>query len=142
MICMQKFLIASYVTILVQALQDESSSTDDLLGNAMRLLVGVLGFVLLLLICVAVHLGSNACKRYMNDKKRRKREAGIVKANYKISNVIPSQKLSVIESESYSSYGSEENKVQNSSHHMIDINVSHQVIELPEIKQDIVEEEI
>ena len=123
-------------------MEDESTSTNALIGNAMRLLVGVLGFVLLLLICVAVHLGGNACKRYMSDKKNQKREARVVKDSYKINNVLPNQKLSVIESESYSSYGSEESKVQNSSHHLIDINVSHQVIELPEIKQDIVEEEI
>ena len=66
MIYLQNFLIFSSVITLTQALDDNSDSKAALLENFMRLLVGFLGFVLLLLICVAVHVGHNAFKRYMN----------------------------------------------------------------------------
>ena len=82
MICLQKLLIPFSIINSVQALEDDSTSMDAMIRNVMRLLVGALGFVLLLLICVAVHVGSNACKAYMREKRYQKREAKVIQDSY------------------------------------------------------------
>ena len=142
---MQKFLITSSMAALAHALEDGSDSAATLIRNAVRLLVGVLGFSLLLIICFGVHYSYNAWKRHSFEIKYKTREAvGIKQRDYQTSRVIPKRKLSIIESESDSysaSYGDEESKVEGTTRHLTDLNVSLELIEPAPVNDAIIEEE-
>ena len=62
-------LCLTSIFLLASGKEEDNDSVDELIEVGKRLLIGVIGFGALLLICVGVHFGHNACLKYTGEQK-------------------------------------------------------------------------